>query len=120
MSEIKKLHEKQNTIQSDLQILREENSQICLKLSKVLSNKELINEIFNCMICKSKVTVASEPMVPNCCSSTIVCKPCVLRWLEESSSCPHCRCDLEIEGCTPMPLLRPIIAQLEMDVQHNE
>ena len=48
---------------------------------------EKIKENFTCFIC---LEVVSDPCVLSCCGQ-IVCKKCILPWVEEHLTCPYCR-----------------------------
>lgn len=74
------------------------------------SNKTLasLREMFTCLICRSIVEESSRPVMLPCCRSAICCHDCISRWLETSPICPHCREAVQIENCTPQPILRPM------------
>ena len=42
---------------------------------------------FECVICKDTM---QDPQFSPCCKRIIGCRECIIRWLEESSMCPHC------------------------------
>ena len=50
-------------------------------------------------------------MLP-CCRNALCCRVCLSRWLADSSVCPHCREEVQLENCLPQPLIRPIIDML--------
>lgn len=46
---------------------------------------------FACLICKDVVSSDSIPVVPPCCRAAVMCKECLISWLENQPSCLHCR-----------------------------
>ena len=46
---------------------------------------------FACLICKDVVSPESAPVMPPCCRAAVMCKECLLNWLDNQQTCPHCR-----------------------------
>lgn len=85
-----------------------------LRLERELdARKATVYASFSCLICKEIVNEESAPVVPPCCRASVVCFECMIRWLENQPSCPHCREPLEIENCSKLPILRPLFDFLE-------
>ena len=77
-------------------------------------------EIFRCLVCKNNMTSSSEPLLMPCCKSAIICRACLQEWFDSSTgdhTCPHCREALNIEDCSHIPLIRPLLAALENQEQ---
>lgn len=87
----------------------------CIKEKLNSDNKNVLNilkGVFTCLICKSIATETNRPIMLPCCRNATCCYTCIERWLENSSICPHCRETLELENCTPQPILRPMFELL--------
>ncbi len=61
------------------------------KLHKNFDFLSSVSKAFECVICKS---VCRKPVVASCCQRLVGCETCVSRWLERSTTCPHCSCTL--------------------------
>ena len=70
--------------------------------------KSAIIFAFSCLICKDVVSPDNTPVVPPCCRAAVMCKECLISWLDNQASCPHCREPLVIDDCLSMPPLRPL------------
>ena len=93
--------------------IKEDVQAIKSKLSKS-ENKFLvmIRDIFTCLIFKEVMTETSGTVMLPCCRNALCCRDCLSRWLADSSICPHCREEVQLENCLPQPLIRPIIDML--------
>ena len=88
-------------------------------LREMLKNQALmgirpITGIFSCIICKSTITTTSNLVVAPCCQTALACRDCLEEWLSstDNHTCPNCREPIDIEQCSPMPVIRPLIAAL--------
>ena len=93
--------------------IKEDVDAIKSKLSE-RDNKFLmtIRDIFTYIICKEVMTETSGTLMLPCCRNALCCHDCLRRWLTDSSVCPHCREEVQIESCLPQPLIRPIMDML--------
>ena len=81
------------------------------KLSESKKFLMMIRDIFTCLICKEVMTETSGTVMLPCCRNALCCD-CLSRWLADSSVCPHCREEVQLENSLPQPLIRPIIDML--------
>ena len=52
---------------------------------------EYVEKVPQELICSICIRVLCEPHLVNCCEKPF-CKDCLETWLEDNTSCPHCRC----------------------------
>ena len=74
---------------------------------------QMLYNTFKCIICTEIVEEGSEALIPPCCQSILFCKNCIVRWTENSHSCPHCREPLQLQECQAFPFYRPLFQLLK-------
>ena len=94
-------------IDSNTEILRTIQGKVMTWSPPASSCNPTVRDILTCIICKMAST---DPLVPKCCNSVLVCRECLQKWLQSSKTCPHCREDiLSISDCVQFPLIRPLL-----------
>ena len=74
-----------------------------VRLERELDEKKaLLITAFACLICKEVVSPEREPLVPPCCRAAVMYRECIMNWIDNQQTCPHCREGLTLENCLPI------------------
>lgn len=83
-------------------------------------HQQLIAILFNnlkCLICK--MLLNENPLILPCCNQIGCCEDCLKQWLNESTTCPHCRAPITMSSCVKLPTslcgIISLLRQIEKD-----
>lgn len=62
---------------------------------------EMLSNSLKCIICT--MILDDDSLILTCCNQIGCCESCLKQWLDESSTCPHCRSSLTLSSCIKIP-----------------